>query len=218
VADIVIGTGSQKGGVGKSAINRGLAVGYAMATYRVLVADFDVGQKTITKWLKRREARETFPSLDVEAFGSVEQAIAAAADYDVLILDGAAAASELTVSIAQASDLFIMPTGLGLDDLEPAVELADAMHFKHGVAVERLAFAFSHSGDSEAELQEARDYLGHRPYHVLAGHIRFMTSYRRAMDVGKSIIEVSVPTLRVEAETLIQSIIHRAHAATTAAA
>lgn len=218
MADIVIGTGSQKGGVGKSSINRGLAVAYALAGYRVLIADFDVGQKTVTKWMLRRLARGILPMVDVEAFGSVELAIAAANDYDVLILDGGAAASELTVTIAQASDLFIMPTGLGLDDLEPVIELADAMHFKHGVDIDRLAFAFSHSGDSEAELQEARDYLAHRPYHALGGHIRFMTSYRRAMDVGKSIVEVSVPSLRVEAETLIQSIIHRAHAVTSAAA
>lgn len=218
MADIVIGTGSQKGGVGKSSINRGLGVGYALAGYRVLIADFDVGQKTVTKWLKRRAARGILPMLDVMAFGSVAQAVAASGDYDVLILDGGAAASELTVDIAQASDLFIMPTGLGLDDLEPVIELADALHFKHGVEVDRLAFAFSHSGDSEAELQEARDYLGHRPYHTLAGHIRFMTSYRRAMDFGKSIVEVSVPTLKVEAETLIQSIITRAHTVTSAAA
>lgn len=217
MADVVIGTGSQKGGVGKSALNRGLAVGYALAGWRVLVADLDVGQKTIFKWMERRLAFGHQPAIDVVCFATVEQALAASADYDVLILDGGAAASLLTVSIALASDLFIMPTSLGRDDLEPAVELADAMHYKHGIAVERLAFAFTHSTNSASELQEARDYLGHRTYPILDGHLRFMPTFRKAHDVGKSVIEAPHKGLRAEAEELIQSIVTRVATLTAAA-
>jgi chromosome partitioning protein len=208
-----IGFASKKGGPGKSTTARATAVGYAQNNWSVKIADFDLGQSTSTRWHRRRLARkdqEKLAAVAVEQFGSVAQAMAQAEHYDLLIFDGAPTATMATVDMARACDLLVIPTGLAVDDMEPAVELADKLHFKDGIPVERIAFALNHASDSDAELAEAREYLSHKPYFVLEGQLVEKITYRRAMDVGLSAIEVTHKGLRAQAERLIQSIITRA--------
>jgi len=208
-----IGFATKKGGPGKSTSARATAVGYAQAGWSVKIADFDLGQSTSTNWLRRRLARkdaEKLPVVAVEQFGSVAQAMTQNDHYDLLIFDGAATASMATVDMARASDLLIIPTGLGVDDMEPAVKLANQLHAKEGIPVERIAFALNHASDSDSEIAEAREYLGQTPYFVLDGQIVEKVTYRRAMDVGLSVIEVKHKDLRAKAERMIQSIINRA--------
>jgi len=207
-----IGFASQKGGPGKSTDARGTAVGLAQNGWAVKIADFDLNQSTSALWNVRRMKRGHSPEISVEQFGGMAQALAKSGDYDAIIFDGAPRASKDTAAMAEACDLLVIPTGLSLDDLEPAVSLADALHFKHAVPVERIAFALNQVGDSQAELDEARDYLGGKPYHVLDGHLPKKVSYSRAMDVGLSVIEVSHKGLRTQAEQLISAIIARATA------
>lgn len=207
-----IGFATQKGGPGKSTLARATAVGYAQNDWSVKIADFDLDQNTSTRWLQRRLKNGHHPEVAAEQFGSVSQALLRADDYDLMIFDGAPKASMATVDMAQACDLLVIPTGPALDDLEPAVELADKLHFKHGIPTERIVFALNHASDSEAELQEARVYLGHKPYFVLDSHLTQKVSYSRAMDIGLSVIEVSPKGLRTRAELLISSLIERATA------
>ncbi|NMZ37080.1 ParA family protein [Pseudomonas proteolytica] len=207
-----IGFATQKGGPGKSTDARGTAVGFAQNGWAVKIADFDLNQSTSTRWLQRRLTRGHKPEVSVEQFGSMAHALARADDYDVIIFDGAPRASKDTAAMAEACDLLVIPTGLSVDDLDPAVELADALHFKHGIPIERIAFALNHVGDSMAELEEAQEYLSQKPYHVLAGYLPQKVSYSRAMDIGLSVIEVSHKGLRAQAEQLISSIIKRATA------
>lgn len=207
---LIVGFANQKGGPGKSTDARGTAIGFAQNDWSVKIADFDLNQSTSTTWQQRRLQRGHQPQIAVEQFGSVAHAMSQADNYDVMILDGAAFASKITADMAEICDLLVIPTGLSLDDLDPAVKLADALHHKHGIPVERIAFALNHVGDSVAELEEAHEYLGQKPYHVLDGHLPQKVSYSRAMDIGLSVIEVSHKGLRAQAERLISSIINRA--------
>jgi len=209
---LFIGFATQKGGPGKSTNARGTAVGLAQNGWAVKIADFDLNQSTSTRWGVRRLQRGHTPQVSVEQFGSMGHALARADDYDAMIFDGAPRASKDTAAMAEACDLLVIPTGLALDDLEPAVELADALHYKHSIPTARIAFALNHVGDSQAELEEAQAYLGAKPYHVLAGYLPQKVSYSRAMDVGLSVIEVSHKGLRGQAEQLISAIIARATA------
>ncbi|TMU77492.1 ParA family protein [Pseudomonas fluorescens] len=209
---LIVGFATQKGGPGKSTDARGTGIGFAQNDWSVKIADFDLNQSTSTIWQQRRLQRGHQPQIDVEQFGSVAHALAQADNYDVMIFDGAPRASKDTAEMAEACDLLVIPTGLSLDDLDPAVKLADALHHKHGIPVERIAFALNHVGDSLAELEEAQEYLSQKPYHVLDGHLPQKVSYSRAMDIGLSVIEVSHKGLRAQAERLISAIIQRATA------
>jgi len=57
---------SQKGGVGKSTLARSTAVALACAGRKVLLADFDVEQRTCLRWQAQRQARRLEPTIAVE--------------------------------------------------------------------------------------------------------------------------------------------------------
>ncbi|MCO7217105.1 ParA family protein [Halomonas sp. OfavH-34-E] len=204
-----VGVVSQKGGVSKSTVARAIATTYAAADWNVKVADLDINQATTFTWLQRRLKRDIAPVVAVETFGTVGQALKVADNYDLMVFDGAPHANRATAEIAQAVDLLVIPTGLSLDDLEPTVTLANTLVEKHGVPVERIAIVLSKVGDSAVELDEARTYLGHTPYHVLPGQIPEKTAFRRAQDGGLSIVETPYRGPRETADKMVQAIIDR---------
>ena len=200
-----IALAGQKGGSKKSATSRALGVAYSLGGMRTLIVDFDRRQRTSTKWNARRQERfPDLPRIDAKTYASVGQAMRDAEDYDVVIFDPGAFASEIMVEAASHAHCVIIPTALGLDDLEPSVDLANDLA-QRNVAPERIVFALHPAGDSQAELKAARDYLGQTPYATLDGHVPHLTIYSMAHDLGLSIIEARSPMPRKKAEAMIQS-------------
>ena len=71
---IVIGVGSQKGGVGKSTIARLIAAEYARNNWEVKIADLDLSQGTSYHWHERRLQAGVEPEIAVEQFSRIPQA------------------------------------------------------------------------------------------------------------------------------------------------
>ena len=199
---------NQKGGPGKSTISRAIATCYASANWDVKIADLDISQSTSFNWLQRRLTNNIEPVVAVETFGTADAALKQANKYDLFIFDGAPTASRATKQISLASDLVIIPTGLSIDDLQPAVALAHNL-VKEGVKEQTLCFVFNRATGSETEYQEAVSYLKNTPYFVIDGRIEEKPSYRRAMDAGNSIIETRFRQPREKADVVIQNIINR---------
>jgi chromosome partitioning protein len=203
---LIVGVVSQKGGVGKSTLARLIAREYALAGWSVKIADLDVSQGTSFNWQSRRLQSGIVPVIPVERFGTVEQAIKVADHYDLLILDGPPHSTAGTLKIAQASLLTLLPTGLSLDDLEPSVLLAHELR-KRGTAASKIVFALSRVGDSESEIEEARDYIRQAGYLVLAGSLPEKTAFRRASDEGRSLTETRFPSLNRRSDEMAQGIV-----------
>jgi chromosome partitioning protein len=204
---IIVGIVSQKGGVGKSTIARLLAREFAAQDWAVKIADLDISQGTTFRWSVRRRANGIKPDIPVEQYGQVQLALGDAHQYALLVLDGAPHGSLATRDIADASDLVVIPTGMAVDDLEPAVILARDLA-KH-IDSSRIAFALSHVGNSERETEEVRQYLGQTSYTVLDGALPDMIGYRRAFDEGRVATETRYPGLNKRAFQLAQSIADR---------
>ena len=102
--------------------------------------------------------------------------------------------------------MVVIPTSEGLDDLQPAVILANNL-LKKGIPARKVAFALCITSDSARELAAARAYLGETAYTVLDGDIPFRAAFKTAMDQGKAVTETSFPTLRKRADAMAQSII-----------
>ena len=83
---MIISLISQKGGVGKSALARLLAVEFALAGWTVKIADLDPAQGTSTQWKIRRDQGQKTPDIPVEKYRNVNAALASAANWDLLIL------------------------------------------------------------------------------------------------------------------------------------
>ncbi|MEK4031519.1 ParA family protein [Methylocystis sp. IM2] len=198
---------SQKGGVGKSTLSRGLAREAAKSGLAVKLADLDTQQGTATEWHRRRLDGRIEPVVSVEGFATADQALAHAPRYDLLIIDGPARASEGTRRIAERASLVVQPTNPSLDDLGPAVRLFHEL-VKAGVPKSRLAFAINHVL-TDAEEAAAREYLSEAGYEVLSGFLPSKTSYRDAQNHGRSITETRYPAMNAKADALIQALIDR---------
>lgn len=203
---LLLGIVSQKGGVGKSTLARLVAREYANAGWTVKIADLDVAQGTSFNWQARRLQASLEPVIPVERFGSVDQALKAAAPYDLVIIDGPPHSTAGTLKIAETSDMTVLPTGLALDDLEPSVLLAHEL-VKKGVGRQKIVFALCRVGESEIEIAEARSYIEQAGYAVLKGEIPEKTAYRRASDEGRTLTETRFPSLNERSDILAQSII-----------
>ena len=203
----IVGFISQKGGVGKSTLARGLGREAAHAGLSVKLADLDTQQGTSVNWYRRRLEAGIDPAFSVERFKTASQALKLASFFDYLILDGPARASAATLEIAQAASLIVQPTGSALDDLEPAVNTFHEL-VRDGIPRERLVFALVRVG-TEAEEGETRAYIGKAGYGVLSGYLLERPAYRQASNVGLSITETRFPKLNKRADELIQAMVDR---------
>ena len=198
---------SQKGGVGKSTLARALAREAAAGGLRVKVADLDTQQGTSVDWHRLRLSQGIEPVVSVEAFATAAQALAAAENFDLLIIDGPARTSQATLEIARTADLVVQPSGASRDDLIPAVREFHAL-VKAGVPRGRLVYALNRIG-TPAEEASARIYLEQAGYNILDGCLRDRPAYRQAQNAGKAITETQYTQLNEQADTLIQSLIDR---------
>lgn len=198
---------SQKGGVGKSTLARAVAREAAASDLSVKIADLDVQQGTSAEWARTRLANNVQPAVQVEAFGSAEQALKVADNYDVFIIDGPARASAATVQIAKRSHLIVQPTSATLDDLFPAIKLFNALR-KEGIPDSRLAYALNHIG-TDAEEQDARGYIEEAGFEVLPGSLPQRPAYGQAMNLGRAITETNFKTLNERADQLIEALVDR---------
>src|ERR1700678_2390043 len=161
----VIAFVSQKGGVGKSTLARGLAREAAKSGLAVKIADLDTQQGTSVEWHRRRLDEGVEPVVSVEGYKTAEQALLQAVHYDLLIIDAPARASEGTKKIAERAQLVVQPTNPALDDLGPAVRLFHEL-IKEGIPKSRLVFALNHVL-TETEEVAAREYIREAGYAVL---------------------------------------------------
>ncbi len=204
----IIGFVSQKGGVGKSTLARLVAREYAANGWNVKIADLDPGQGTSFKWHNRRLQSKIEPDIAVERFRSVERALPSSEHYDLFIFDGPAHSNSGTLAIAQVSNLVVLPTGLSVDDMEPAVLLAHEL-VGQGVSKDKIVFSFCRVGESEAELTESLSYVVLAGYSALEVPLPERTAYRRATDEGKALSECRFPTLKKKADDVAQCIMDR---------
>ena len=205
---LVIAMISQKGGVGKSTLVRGLATFAVGARWKTKVADLDLEQKTVVVWDTTRSRHGLKPALDVQAFDDVRSAVEDAKDCDLLILDNAGRISGGATEASHFAHLLVQPTSPSSDDLHISVLVFLAME-RIGVSREKLAFALCRVL-SDAEEKYARSYLASFGYAVLEGSIPEHVGYREAMRGGRSITETAQETLDGHAKALMIDVLRRA--------
>lgn len=203
----IVGFISQKGGVGKSTLARGLAREGAKSGLAVKLADLDTQQGSAVDWHRRRLENGAEPVFSVESFKTASQALRVGNEFDLLLIDGPARASAATLEIAQAATLVVQPSGASLDDLRPAILTFHEL-VKAGVTTDRLCFALCRIG-TDAEEAEARNYIERAGYVVLTGSLPERPSYRQAANAGLSVTETRYPQLNQRADVLLQSMVDK---------
>lgn len=203
---MIISLISQKGGVGKSALARLLAVEIAKTGWSTKIADLDPAQGTSTKWKARRDLAGFQPDIAVEKFRTVERALKEAGRYDLMILDGPAHAEQGGRAMAKASNLVLMPTGYSLDDMEPQVEAAYELE-EAGIDPARILFVFCRAKGSDAEDKAARGYLRRARMTVLEPVFPELASIRQGHAEGRAASEVPFPKVQEKVIEVAQEVV-----------
>jgi chromosome partitioning protein len=199
----VISFVGQKGGTGKSTLARAFAVEAARAKTNVLIADLDDAQRTSYEWGTRRQANGHQPAVKVERVPR-PQVFTRAAAVDVLVVDAPGWTDASTVWLAKGSQLTVIPTGAGIDDLNPTIRLMHELIAKE-IPSWRLALALCRVQNA-SEAAFARSYLAEAKYKAVKGELYERKSFRDLQNVGQAVTEHAVTALAREAQQLIESL------------
>jgi chromosome partitioning protein len=149
---------SQKGGVGKSTLARSTAVALAYAGRRVLLADFDVDQRTCMRWQAQRVARALEPKVEVAGFSKEKKLGRVEFDYQDVVIDTRGQHDALSLELATSADVVFLPSSFSFDDVAPTLRVIESLR-NAGVPSARVAIVFCRTGGSKKQAQQARSVL-----------------------------------------------------------
>lgn len=190
---------SQKGGVGKSTLAQALAIEAQKKKFRPLLADCDNQQATSQEWSQIKQ------KVPCQVFTSIKDIWSQAKNYDLLIIDGPARASQATYEIAQKADLVIQPVGASRADLRPAVKEFHALK-EAGIPIKKLLFVVNRVA-SEAEAKAVYNHLKPAKYQIAEPPLYEKASYRTEQNRGGSITTVRYKSLSQNAKKLVQNLL-----------
>jgi chromosome partitioning protein len=198
---------SQKGGVGKSALARLLAVGAIHRGRRTLLADFDLDQLTCVEWSALRLRASLEPEVDTRAFKSLKKLRRDEGVVDFIVADTRGMADDLSTEIAEDSDVVFLPTGVSQDDLRPTLTLARKLA-RRG-AEGRLVLVLSKVGRSEPQFEKAVGTVEDAGFELLAEHWPQRDGFQSDLDSGRAGREARNPYLREIAERIEEALYAR---------
>ena len=208
VGRVAVSFVSQKGGVGKSALARLLAVGAAHRGRKVLLADFDLEQLTCVEWNALRLRAEIEPEIDARPMKSLKKLRKSDGDFDFIVADTRGLADSFTRELAEESDVVFLPTGTSGDDLRPTLALARNLA-KHG-AEGRIAVILSRVGKSDALLEKAREVIKVSGFDLVEEIWPLRDGLQADLDAGRAGREARNAHLRETARRLEDALYARA--------
>lgn len=179
---------NQKGGSGKSTIATNLARALQLRGYRVLLADCDP-QGTARDWHLSSDGEA--PNCVGTDRPTLEQTLPSFADsYDICVVDGAPAASDLLVSAIKASDLVLIPVQPSPADVWAAEEIVEIIQARReALGRPEAAFIVSRAITGTRLAEELSEALSSFELPIIEGtHQR--VAYASALGRGLSVLDL----------------------------
>ncbi len=214
---MIISVTNLKGGVGKSTLAQNLAVYLARKGRNLCIADTDVEQQTSVKWGSVRSGIEDGSVPEIPVFLINPDTISdqilnkLGKKYDLVIIDGTPALTELTTRIIIMSDVVITPILASATDVwaletflrryEEARITKEAMGGKVQLYV--LLNKYNERTNLDREIGEA---IGEMDVNLLATKISTRVAYKEATVQGLGIMELKDKNAQLEIESLATEI------------
>ncbi len=209
----VLSISNLKGGVGKSTIAQNVAVRLAQQNKKICIADTDMEQKTSAKWASLRLSNAvSVPVYGINPDKVSQEILALKANYDVVIVDGTPALTELTTRIIILSDLVVVPILPGGGDiwaLENFLERykeARVTKESYGGKVD-VAVLVNRYNERTTLDKEVLNTIMDFGIKVLNTKLSNRVSYREATISGTGITELKDEKARQEIEELTKEIV-----------
>ena len=189
---MIIGVLNQKGGVGKTTVAVNLAAAFAKSGSRVLVVDADP-QGSAMAWSSTRESEPLFPVVGMAKPTLHRDLPRLAANYDIVIIDGAPRVNELGRSAILASDLVLIPVQPSPYDVWAAADTVQLIRearqlkprLKAAFVINRRIARTAIGRDAAAALAQFEDVP------VLAAFLNQRIIYAESAARGLAVIEVA---------------------------
>jgi chromosome partitioning protein len=189
----------QKGGVGKSALARVLAVAAAHEGKKVLIGDYDLEQLTCVEWGAARLRNGIEPEVEVRAFKSLKKLRKKVDGFDLVVVDTRGLADDFTEEISKESDIVFLPTGTSMDDLRPTIGLAKRLAHQRDTA-NKIVIVLSRTGRSERLIEQALAYIERSGFECLNVTWPQRDGFQSDFDLGKAGSESSNLFLKLAAQ------------------
>lgn len=191
----------QKGGVGKSALARVLAVAAAHQGKKVLIGDYDLEQLTCVEWGAARLRNGIEPEVEVRAFKSLKKLRKKVDGFDLVVVDTRGLADDFTEEISKESDIVFLPTGTSMDDLRPTIGLAKRLA-RESDATNKIMIVLSRTGRSERLVEQALTFIERSGFECLDVTWPQRDGFQSDFDLGKAGSESSNQFLKLAAQKI----------------
>lgn len=201
---MIISLLNQKGGVGKTTLAVHLATALAQRGRRVLMVDADP-QGSALDWAASREGESAFPVIGLPKATLHKELPKLAADYDVLVIDGAPRVYDVARSAIMASDLVLIPVQPSPYDVWAAKEIVDLVTdvkpFKENL---KSVFVINRKIVNTAIGRDVNEALSEYDLPVLRSQVCQRVSFAESAGQGRTVIETepgSLASQEIEALT-----------------
>lgn len=209
----IIAISNLKGGVGKSTLAQNVAVCLAQKGIPVCIADTDTEQKTSSKWASLRTTADlSVPVYGINPDKVSQEILALKGKYEIVIVDGTPALTELTTRIIILSDIVIVPILPGggdiwaLENFLERYQEAKVTKESYGGRVEVAVMVNRYSDRTtlDREVLNAINDFGVRVFNTKLSN---RVSYREATISGTGVIEMRDEKAKQEIEELTNEIL-----------
>lgn len=208
---MILLTGGEKGGTGKSTVAVNLAAWLASHDVDIVIIDTDP-QRTAAQWVERRNMLDHLPKVhSVEKYGQVyETARDMASRYGQVIIDAGGRDSEELRSAMVAADTICCPIRASQPDLETTVHMNTLVKLAKGMNAglhANLLISMAPTNPIVTEASQARELLAQLPeFGLLESSISERKAYRDTMTTGHGVIEHQNEKAKAEIEQLAKEI------------
>ncbi len=214
---MIISVTNLKGGVGKSTLAQNLAVILAKKGYNLCLADTDIEQQTSMKWSGVRSSIEVENLPEVPVFIINPDTISdqilnkLGKKYDLVIIDGTPALTELTTRIIIMSDLVLTPILASatdvwaLDTFLKRYNEAQITKQAMGGTVE-LCVVLNKYNERVNLDREIADTIREMGVKLLDAKVSARVAYKEATVQGLSVAELKDKSAKAEMEALAKEI------------
>jgi chromosome partitioning protein len=201
---MIISLLNQKGGVGKTTLAVHLATAFAQRGKRVLMVDADP-QGSALDWAASREGDSTFPVIGLPKATLHKELPKLAADYDLLVIDGAPRVYDVARSAIMASDVVLIPVQPSPYDVWAAKEIVDLVTdvrpFKENL---KSVFVINRKIVNTAIGRDVTEALSEYDLPVLKSQVCQRVGFAESAGRGQTVLEVepgSLASREIEALT-----------------